>query len=39
MESGGHGIGQSLDQLVGLVTDYYAFFFDRLGVPYRAAGR
>jgi prolyl oligopeptidase len=39
MESGGHGIGQSLDQLVELVTDYYAFFFDRLGVPYRAAGR
>jgi prolyl oligopeptidase len=34
MESGGHGIGQSLDQMVGLVTDYYAFFFDRLGVPY-----
>ena len=33
MESGGHGIGQSLDQLVGLVTDYYTFFFDRLQVP------
>jgi prolyl oligopeptidase len=36
MESGGHGIGQSLDQLVGLVTDYYTFFLDRLRVPYRA---
>jgi prolyl oligopeptidase len=36
MESGGHGIGQSLDQLVGVVTDYYTFLFDRLHVPYRA---
>ena len=36
MESGGHGIGQSLDQLVGLVTDYYTFFFDRMRLPYRA---
>jgi prolyl oligopeptidase len=36
IESGGHGIGQSLDQLVELTTDYYAFFFDRLGVPYRS---
>jgi prolyl oligopeptidase len=35
MESGGHGVGQSLDQLVGQVTDYYTFFFDRLQVPYR----
>jgi prolyl oligopeptidase len=35
MESGGHGVGQSLDQLVGLVTDYYTFFFDRLQMPYR----
>jgi prolyl oligopeptidase len=34
MESGGHGIGQSLDQLAGLVTDYYTFLFDCLGVPY-----
>ncbi len=32
MESGGHGIGQSLDQMVGLVTDYFSFFFDRLSV-------
>ncbi|MDA0160795.1 prolyl oligopeptidase family serine peptidase [Solirubrobacter ginsenosidimutans] len=36
MESGGHGIGQSLDQSVALVTDYYTFFFDRLHVPYHA---
>ena len=35
MESGGHGIGQSLDQQVGLVTDYYTFFFDRMRMPYR----
>jgi prolyl oligopeptidase len=33
MESGGHGIGQSLDQLVGVVTDYFTFLFDRLGAP------
>jgi prolyl oligopeptidase len=32
MEAGGHGIGQSLDQLVDLWTDYYAFLFDRVGV-------
>jgi prolyl oligopeptidase len=31
MESGGHGIGQSLDQTVALVTDYFTFFRDRLG--------
>ncbi|QIK66261.1 S9 family peptidase [Nocardioides sp. HDW12B] len=30
MESGGHGIGQSLDQAVGLLTDYYTFISDRL---------
>jgi prolyl oligopeptidase len=36
IESGGHGIGQSLDQAVGLVSDYYAFFLDRMGLPYRA---
>ncbi len=31
MESGGHGAGESLDQTVGLVTDYFSFFADRLG--------
>jgi prolyl oligopeptidase len=36
MESGGHGIGQSLDQSVALVTDYYTFFLDRMGLPYSA---
>ena len=35
MESGGHGLGQSLDQLVGEVTAYLAFLFDRLGADYR----
>lgn len=32
MESGGHGIGQPLDQTIALVTDYFTFFRDRLGV-------
>jgi prolyl oligopeptidase len=36
MESGGHGVGQSLDQAVALVTDYYTFLFDRMRLPYRA---
>lgn len=36
MESGGHGIGRSLDQMVGEVADYLAFLFDRLGAHYRA---
>jgi prolyl oligopeptidase len=36
MESGGHGIGQSLDQLVGLWTDYHTFLVDRLGLAYPA---
>ncbi len=31
MESGGHGIGQSLDQLVGKVTASLTFLVDRLG--------
>lgn len=35
VEQGGHGIGRSLDQLVGLVADYYTFFFDRLLVSSR----
>ncbi|MBO0729812.1 MAG: S9 family peptidase [Acidimicrobiaceae bacterium] len=35
MESGGHGLGQSLDREIDLVTDYYAFLFDRLGITYR----
>lgn len=36
MEHGGHGIGQSLDQMVGEVTAYLSFLFDRLGVNYQA---
>ena len=36
MESGGHGIGQSLDQKVGEVTAYLTFLFNRLGVRYQA---
>jgi prolyl oligopeptidase len=35
VESGGHGIGQSLDQMVEEETDYFTFFFDRLGLRYR----
>ena len=34
VETGGHGMGQSLDQMVGLVTDYFAFYFDQLGLRY-----
>jgi prolyl oligopeptidase len=37
MESGGHGMGQSLDQLVALQTDYFTFLFDRLGLHYDPA--
>jgi prolyl oligopeptidase len=35
MESGGHGIGQSLGRRADTVTDWYAFFVDRLGIDYR----
>lgn len=35
MESGGHGLGQSLDQKVNLVTDYFTFFFDRLNASFQ----
>ncbi len=34
IESGGHGIGQSLDQAVGLLADVHAFAFAQLGVAY-----
>ena len=37
MEAGGHGIGQSLDQLVEQKTDYYTFLFDQLGLDYDPA--
>jgi prolyl oligopeptidase len=39
MEAGGHGIGQSLDQLVGLWTDLYAFVVDRLHLDDRGDPR
>lgn len=35
MEAGGHGMGQSLDQLVAMETDCYTFLFDQLGLRYR----
>jgi prolyl oligopeptidase len=34
IESGGHGIGQSLDQMVGLLTDLHAFAFSQVGVEW-----
>jgi prolyl oligopeptidase len=35
IESGGHGLGSSLDQQVSELTDIYAFLFDRLDIDYR----
>ena len=35
MEAGGHGMGQSLDQMVAERTDIYTFIFDQLGLRYR----
>ncbi len=35
MEAGGHGMGQSLDQMVAMETDCFAFYFDQLGLRYR----
>ncbi|HEX5949603.1 MAG TPA: prolyl oligopeptidase family serine peptidase [Actinomycetota bacterium] len=34
IESGGHGIGQSLDQMVGLLTDLHAFAFAQVGLEW-----
>jgi prolyl oligopeptidase len=34
IEAGGHGVGQSLDQMVGLLSDVYAFAFAQLGVAW-----
>ena len=39
VESGGHGLGSSLDQRVSELADVYAFLFDRLGVDYRPTAR
>jgi prolyl oligopeptidase len=35
VESGGHGIGSSLDETVAKLTDTYTFIFDQLGIAYR----
>jgi prolyl oligopeptidase len=35
VDSGGHGIGSSLDETVAELTDVYTFIFDQLGVAYR----
>jgi prolyl oligopeptidase len=37
VESGGHGLRNSLDQRVSELADVYAFLFDRLGIDYRPA--
>ena len=34
IESGGHGVGQSLDQMVGQLSDVHAFAFAQLGVAW-----
>jgi len=36
IESGGHGIGHSLDQMVDLLTDVHAFAFAQVGVAWTA---
>ncbi len=35
IESGGHGMGSSLDETVAELTDTYTFIFDQLGIAYR----
>ena len=35
VDSGGHGIGSSLDETVAELTDVYTFIFDQLGIAYR----
>jgi prolyl oligopeptidase len=35
VESGGHGIGRSLDETTAQLTDIYTFIFDQLGIAYR----
>jgi prolyl oligopeptidase len=37
VESGGHGLGNSLDQRVSQLADIYTFLFDRLGLDYHSA--
>jgi prolyl oligopeptidase len=38
-QTGGHGIGASLDERIGLATDWNMFLFDQLGMDAQAAGR
>jgi prolyl oligopeptidase len=38
-ETGGHGIGASLDERIGMATDRFMFLFDQLGMDAQAAGR
>lgn len=35
IDSGGHGIGSSLDETIAKLTDTYTFIFDGLGIDYR----
>jgi prolyl oligopeptidase len=39
VDSGGHGIGSSLDETIAKLADTYTFIFDRLGIDYRPRGR
>ena len=39
VDSGGHGIGSSLDETIAKLTDTYTFIFDRLGIAYRPTQR
>jgi len=38
-QTGGHGIGQSLDEQIAQATDRNMFLFDQLGMDAQAAGR
>ena len=38
-QTGGHGIGASLDERIGQATDWNMFLFDQLGMDAQAAGR
>jgi prolyl oligopeptidase len=39
VESGGHGLGSSLDESIAELTDIYAFIFDQLDLSYPAPHR
>ncbi|HEX4096480.1 MAG TPA: hypothetical protein VHX64_07110, partial [Caulobacteraceae bacterium] len=38
-QTGGHGIGASLDERIGQATDWNMFLFDQLGMDAVAAGK